>query len=1300
MPINPEDIIWDDKPATENTEWDKPKAENIEWDKPKRQSANQMVEGMMSQIVGLDRQPPGQVAPFEARHPNIAATGQAIRDIPGQVDELGKEIVAGATWGASERVEEAAQYLSEQLFGKSERPKKEPAYLPGYIRTAAKVGGGMATIGGTHKIVATPMVQLISKSKYLKPFAEMIGWGATGSTYQGVSTMIQEGELPTMKELAKHGAQWAVVSGVFSMLGWTGRLSAGVERLHKLWKIPRKEVLKTVIKEAKLRKMPVAKYTYAKAGAQKALSAKEAESANELLHQIGRTAKHFKKRGVYSDLVKQIEDKDIKARISAFRKHIGETKIIGERPKPVKVVVEPEKEIERILSKPAFQRSAEDIALLNKKKSSIKVVSARQPKKVSVVPVKYAGRVTKKTKHLTPKAFRHEQILKEDLPGWIKRTGDDIRLGSYVSKKNLQEYKDFFKDRPGLYKPQTEKYPVVKVLSKPTKNNRVTLESPWGKKGPRVLKEDLPQWVRDTGQKIRYGDKLSQTELKRYQGYFKNRPGMYAPNVVKEVPKKAIPTAKLKAALVYPNGKVVKGRSHLDCLEQAEKLGLDKLAVKSSRPIKEGFVDTSGKFLSRAEAKLRYGSGESFKLQESGVVDKTPKGGVHLGFGFTGELQRIFEKIRGVKVYKQSKIKMADVVKKAPSKEAQLLMKALKEAKVVRGKQEQIYTEARGIKLADAQAIAKKTSGRSGFFAEKRALSGKMPRAEFTPIINKLKPEAVDKLFDQIKHCPTLQAWEVFPARTAFEQLLGGHGGTVPTKGGLKLLREVFGPELVTTLEKLSSHKVRDFLYHAINIPKAMRASYDVSAGLRQGLFLIGHPKRFATAFKKQFKPLVSTKAFNEIQTEIKKRPSYELMVENKLSLTDLGSLSKREEAFASNLAEKIPGIKASSRAFTAFLNRLRADVFDDFVTASKKLRIDDPKYLQDAAKYINHATGRGHLLKLEHNAVELNLALFSPRLVMSRLQLLNPWFYKHLHPKVRKTALKDLFTLASTLTTTCILGKLGGLKVGVDPRNADFAKLRVGNVRYDIAGGFQQPLRLAAQFLSGVYINSTTGKPETLGIGYKPLTRIGIVGRFGKGKLSPAAAFIMTLMSGQSDAEGRVDIPSEVLELVTPMALQDLYDLYNERGKEGIPMATPAFFGVGVQTYGGVANYGLDGKDYPALNKELNRLKTSIGFPSINVYSQELSAKDYWSFRYRSGTRIAGELTKTLKAPYYQKATDNEKKYIIASSIDRIKNDLKSRMFPKQRQIADLAKNIKGATLMDYQDAIVKAKKQLTKKR
>jgi hypothetical protein len=38
--------------------------------------------------------------------------------------------------------------------------------------------------------------------------------------------------------------------------------------------------------------------------------------------------------------------------------------------------------------------------------------------------------------------------------------------------------------------------------------------------------------------------------------------------------------------------------------------------------------------------------------------------------------------------------------------------------------------------------------------------------------------------------------------------------------------------------------------------------------------------------------------------------------------------------------------------------------------------------------------------------------------------------------------------------------------------------------------------------------------------------------------------------------------------------------------------------------------------------------------------------------------------------------------------------------MFPKQRQIADLAKNIKGATLMDYQDAIVKAKKQLTKKR
>jgi hypothetical protein len=555
-------------------------------------------------------------------------------------------------------------------------------------------------------------------------------------------------------------------------------------------------------------------------------------------------------------------------------------------------------------------------------------------------------------------------------------------------------------------------------------------------------------------------------------------------------------------------------------------------------------------------------------------------------------------------------------------------------------------------------------------------------------------------LFDQVKHCPTLNAWEVYPARKGLAKIFGEYGGTVPTEGELKLLQEVFGTKLVKTLTAIKPRTWKEFIINAINFPKAMRASYDISAGLRQGLFLIGRPKRWGPAFIDQFKYFVSPKAFKASQKEIAERPMYRLMMESKLSLTDLGSLSKREEAFQSQFAEYIPGVGASSRAFTGMLNQLRTGVFEDLAKKGIKLGIKDPKYFKDAARYINHATGRGDLLRLEHLAVELNTVFFSPRLIMSRLQLLNPGFYKNLHPKVRREALKDLFTVASMALTVSGLAKLGGLGIETDPRNADFLKIKHGNVRYDILGGFQQPVRAAAQFITGTYINSITGQPETLGEGYKPMTRLGIASKFLKGKLSPVAAFAAKLMGGKQTSEGLLDIPTELGTLVAPMAMADLFDLYDECGQEGIPMAVPAFLGVGVQTYGGVATYDLDGKDYPAINRELNRLKMSMGFPSLTAYSQQLSAREYHAYKARAGKNIVNELSRLLKTSYYGKASDGEKKSMIEKNILQSKEEIKHKLFPNKRRIAVRATKIKNKKHVTYEEAIELAKKQLAGKR
>jgi hypothetical protein len=39
---------------------------------------------------------------------------------------------------------------------------------------------------------------------------------------------------------------------------------------------------------------------------------------------------------------------------------------------------------------------------------------------------------------------------------------------------------------------------------------------------------------------------------------------------------------------------------------------------------------------------------------------------------------------------------------------------------------------------------------------------------------------------------------------------------------------------------------------------------------------------------------------------------------------------------------------------------------------------------------------------------------------------------------------------------------------VEIDPRSTDFGKIKVGNIRWDIWGGFQQWVRVASQLATG----------------------------------------------------------------------------------------------------------------------------------------------------------------------------------------------------------------------------------------
>jgi len=606
----------------------------------------------------------------------------------------------------------------------------------------------------------------------------------------------------------------------------------------------------------------------------------------------------------------------------------------------------------------------------------------------------------------------------------------------------------------------------------------------------------------------------------------------------------------------------------------------------------------------------------------------------------------------------------------------QKLLKALKESKPLRGKQEQIYKEERGIKLGASLEEGKKVSGQEGFLAQRSKLRGEMTKVEFESLKGKIGQKDIDNLFDQVKTSTEISEWERFNAGAGLMKMFGEFGGTVPAKGELALLEKVFGKELAGELLKKQSafKRFKEIGLDIANIPRSFMTSFDLSFGFRQGIFTLArHPALFAKNFSKQFKLFRSEKYYQEVLNEIRSRPNFETMQKSGLSFTELRDMTKREEAFMSSFAEKIPIagpiVRASGRAFTGFADRLRADLFDYMLDYGKKMGVEiDKHFLTSSAEFINNATGRGNLPKsVEKVAVGLNAVFFSPRLMMSRVNLLNPYKYMKLHPTVRKEALKSLAGFAGMAMTVGGLAKLAGADVETDPRNADFMKIKTGNTRYDILGGFQQPVRAMAQIGSGKIISSTTGKEITLGEGYKPLTRLDVGLRFLAMKESPLFSFAHTMMEGVNAVGEKFDVSTEIANRFIPMVIQDMNDLYKEKGFKGIPMAAPAVFGVGVQSYGGVGSWGLSGNDYPSLNKELLRLKIPMGFPSMSVSGKELDLSEYKNLKDKTGKKIASELTGLIKSSEYGQYSTEQKKQIINKYIDRWKEIIKFQVYPEK---------------------------------
>ncbi len=371
--------------------------------------------------------------------------------------------------------------------------------------------------------------------------------------------------------------------------------------------------------------------------------------------------------------------------------------------------------------------------------------------------------------------------------------------------------------------------------------------------------------------------------------------------------------------------------------------------------------------------------------------------------------------------------------------------------------------------------------------------------------------------------------------------------------------------------------KDSNIIANILNVPRTLKATLDLSAPLRQGWGMLSRPVHWTRAFSKMFKYAVSKKAFRELQADIISRPTYEHMKRGKLRISALSDkLSGREEAYMTTLLGRAPGVAASERAYVGFLNKLRADVFDDLLSRAEMAgeRITpDSDAVRDIAKVVNDFTGSGNIGKNDRYAGTvpwINSVFFSLRKQSATVNMLNP--KRYLDPKVSKTARKAAIRqLAGSLGFTATflgLASAAGWGVETDPTSSDFGKVKVGNSRFDVTGGSATYAHLLARMITGRTKSSTTGKVRGLGEGYKPETRRSLLERFVRNKFSPGAAYLSNALGAEEDGFNAFDTKAETASLFIPIIIESIADLYEMDREILVPAVIAELFGVGVQTY------------------------------------------------------------------------------------------------------------------------------------
>jgi hypothetical protein len=508
------------------------------------------------------------------------------------------------------------------------------------------------------------------------------------------------------------------------------------------------------------------------------------------------------------------------------------------------------------------------------------------------------------------------------------------------------------------------------------------------------------------------------------------------------------------------------------------------------------------------------------------------------------------------------------------------LKKAVKQRKKILPEIQEKYRMERGARAAKFAElrdsyIERGMDARQATLKAQKAFAGKLMKKPPEGIVPKLSDQQWNQLQQEIvnKFPKAEKSYNQTRASSALEKIKTGQP---LQKNEIKLLGEVFGMDLYKQLYKELPFSVRaiDMVTDIGGALKTVVAGGDISFGGRQILpVFYRHPIAWAKATGKQIGAFFSQRKYDEYHKQLQENPRHEQAKKYGVDFTDISpgaGQRQRPEQFPSKIAEKWPLIKRGNRAADIAGNAARQSMWDLTIENWQKKKVPLNRIrLKKLASYINDLTGRSKIPK--NRAVRgltdiANITAFSPRFAWSRIKNVTTLFHTLNTDKyIRREGAKALAGWMATNAAILGIAKLFGADTEIDPRSADFGKIKSGNTRYDVMAGHAQVIRLLAQFI--------TGQTKTAAGKTKDLDRREALARFVKSKRSSLVSLIMDLYTGKKYI-GEVEYTpkgmlKELYEKTTYLWLQDAIDAYQNDSLAQAAVALPASIsGIGVSSY------------------------------------------------------------------------------------------------------------------------------------